>query len=302
MTEHVPVLTHAVIRKLSLSSDDVVLDGTVGSGGHARAICARLGEQGSLIGIDQDKSAVQQTRNVLQESGCNVSSCLQTGNFRNAEEIISNCGARKLDAALLDLGFRSEQLDAERGFSFQENTPLVMTYKHPDDLSENDVTAKDVVQDWSREALENILSGYANEPYSEQIAEAIVSRRERQPITTTKQLVEVIKSAVPSGYQQGKRHPATRTFQAIRVAVNDEVRALEEGLETITSLLVQGGRLVVISFQSVEDRITKQFFNQQADIGAGSHLTQNPIRPKESETDFNARARSAKLRCFQKMK
>lgn len=302
MTEHIPVLTHAVIRKLHLSSDDVVLDGTVGAGGHARAICARLGEQGSLIGIDQDKSAVKQTRKVLSESGCKAGICLQIGNFRNAEELVSDCDEDGLDAALLDLGFRSEQLDAGRGFSFQENAPLLMTYKHPDDLSEDDVTAKSIVQDWSREALENILSGYANEPYSEQIAEAIVSRREVQQITTTKQLVEVIKSAVPSGYLQGKRHPATRTFQAIRVAVNDEVRALEGGLETITSLLVQGGRIVVISFQSVEDRITKRFFNQQSDIGVGSHLTQKPIRPKESETDFNARARSAKLRCFQKMK
>ncbi len=300
MTDHVPVLTHAVIRKLSLSSGDVALDGTVGAGGHARAICARLKDEGSLIGIDQDRSAIEQTENTLQKADCQAATCLQVGNFRHADALAQDCGFETVDAALLDLGFRSEQLTDQRGFSFQEDAPLQMTYKHPDDLTEEDLTAQEIIQNWSQEAIEQILSGYANEPYSEDIAEAIVKTRADKTVKTTKQLVEIIKQAVPHGYTTGKRHPATRTFQALRMAVNDEVRALEDGLEVITSLLANGGRFVVISFQSVEDRITKQFFEQQAAVGNGSHLTSNPIRPKDSETNFNARARSAKLRCFQK--
>lgn len=300
MTDHVPVLTHAVIRKLSLNADDVVLDGTVGAGGHARAICARLQDEGGLIGVDQDRSAIEQTKKTLTKADCQATTCLQIGNFRHADALAQDCGFETVDAALLDLGFRSEQLTDERGFSFQESAPLQMTYKHPDDLTEEDVTAQRVLQNWSQEAIEQILSGYANEPYSEDIAEAIVETRSEKAIETTKQLVETIKQAVPHGYTTGKRHPATRTFQALRMAVNDEVRALEGGLETITSLLADGGRFVVISFQSVEDRITKQFFEQQAATGNGTHLTSNPIRPNDSETNFNARARSAKLRCFQK--
>jgi 16S rRNA (cytosine1402-N4)-methyltransferase len=300
MTDHIPVLNHAVIRKLSLSSDDVVLDGTVGAGGHARAICARLEGRGSIVGIDQDKSAVEQTRHKLKQANCDANTCLQVGNFRHADKIIAECGFASIDAALLDLGFRSEQLEDERGFSFQEDAPLLMTFKHPDDLTEDDTTAQEVVQDWSQEVIEQVLRGYANESYSERIAKKIVATREDNQIKTTKQLVNIVKEAVPEGYKKGQRHPATKTFQAIRMAVNDEVRALEDGLDVITSQLSEGGRFVVISFQSVEDRITKNFFDQQAERGLGSHLTPSPIRPKGSETNFNARAHSAKLRCFQK--
>lgn len=300
MTNHIPVLAHAVIRKLGLSSDDTVLDGTVGAGGHAQAICARLGADGTVIGIDQDSDAITQARKNLRAADCQAESCLQVGNFRNADTIIKDCGCTNVDAALLDLGFRSEQLHNQRGFSFQEDEPLLMTFKHPDNLTEDDETAQDVLNDWSESALEQILTGYANEPYSEEIAAAIVASRQQDNITRTKELVSIIKQATPVGYHKGKRHPATRTFQAIRMAVNDEVRALEEGLESILSVLTPGGRFVVISFQSVEDRITKQFFDQEESVGRGKHQTDKPIRAESSETDFNARARSAKMRCFQK--
>jgi 16S rRNA (cytosine1402-N4)-methyltransferase len=299
MTDHIPVLTPVVIRKLALSSDDVFLDGTVGAGGHARAACARL-QDGSIVGIDQDRDAIERAREALTQADCQADVCLRADNFRNADTVIAECGHSQVDAALLDLGFRSEQLENQRGFSFQQDEPLLMTYKHPNDLTDEDLTAQEIVQNWDRDSIEQILDGYANESYSEQIADAIVAARKHQGITTTQDLVSVIRSAVPAGYQQGQRHPATRTFQALRMAVNDEVRSLEAGLETISSLLAPGGRFVVISFQSVEDRITKQFFNQQEAVGAGRHQTDNPIRPGDAETGFNPRSRSAKLRCFQK--
>jgi len=300
MTRHVPVMTREAVQHLGVRSGDCVFDGTVGSGGHARAICTRLGADGTLIGADRDREAIKQTRKTLTKADCSAETCLQTADFRTVKSVISDCGESEIDSALLDLGFRSEQLESGRGFSFQEEAPLLMTYKHPDDVTDDDTTARDILNDWDQESITQILSGYANEVYSEQIASAIVNHRQNNTFTTTTDLNHVIKQTVPEGYRKGRRNPATKTYQALRMAVNDEVRALEEGLRNIFELLAGGGRLVVISFHSVEDRIVKQFFAEMAAVGRAVNRTESPITPDSSETDFNARAHSGKLRSLHK--
>lgn len=285
---------------MSVSSHDTVLDCTVGIGGHAQGLCAKLGAEGNLIGIDQDQQAVDTARQTLAESDCAATVSLRVDNFRNADKVVRDCGFESVDAALFDLGFRSEQLSSGRGFSFQEEAPLFMTYQDPATLSDEDVTARTIVNQWSQASISSILEGFANESYAESIAAAIVEARKDNPIKNTTQLVRVIRSAVPSRYRNARRHPATKTFQALRMAVNDEVQTLKDGLRSAFSVLSTGGRLAVISFHSVEDRIVKKQFAQWADEDRVIMLTDKPVTPKESEIEFNPRARSAKMRCIQK--
>lgn len=299
MTKHVPVLSKEVLEFLDIDDDDTVLDGTVGAGGHARGICAQLTAAGTLIGIDKDRAAVQQTRDTLASAGCTADVCLQIGDFAHADQLVADCGVSSVSAAMLDLGFRSGQLVSGRGFTFQRDEPLLMTFKAAEDLTEDDLTARQIVNEWSKATLEKILDGYANERYAETIAEAIVQRRAQQPIETTGDLVTVVKSAAGRSHRSGSRHPATQTFQALRMAVNDEVRTLERGLRVLFSLLDTGGRLAVISFHSVEDRIVKQFFATQSGQ-SGKIITDSPVTPDTEEVGFNPRARSAKLRCLEK--
>lgn len=300
MTNHVPVLSQSVIKFLSIRSDDVVLDGTVGAAGHAQAICTQLADTGHLIGIDKDRKATEQAKDKLAETDCQAQTCLRVGSFADAQSIARECGSESVDAALLDLGFRTGQLAASRGFSFQREDPLLMTYKHPEDLEDDDLTAQAICNEWSQESITQILEGYANEDFASQIAEAIVSAREQQPITTTTDLVEIINEAVPPYYRRKGRHPATKTFQALRMAVNDEVRTLEAGLQEVFALLEAGGRLVVISFHSVEDRIVKRFIDEKQSENKAAAVTSSPVRPDESEVSFNPKSRSAKLRCLEK--
>jgi len=294
------VMSREAVSKLALSSGNCVFDGTVGSAGHTRAICARLDDSGFIVGTDKDRQAIQGARKTLTSSQCSSEYCLRVADFLDVKTIMKACGVDDFQAALLDLGFRSEQLEGERGFSFQKEAPLVMTYKDPDTLTKHDVTARDVVNTWSQETLEKLLSGYADEEYAEAIANKIVSRRQSEWIETTTDLVEVVKSAVPTGYIQGSRHPATKTFQAIRMAVNNEVRGLEQGLAEIFSVLSSGARFVVISFHSVEDRIIKHAFQSWADSDNAVFVGDQPITPQQSEIDNNPRARSGKLRCIEK--
>jgi len=296
---HIPVLVSEVIASLQLAADDVVFDGTVGSAGHAQAICTQLGPAGVYIGVDQDRRAIQLARSKLEDTDCRTH--LQTANFRDPMAVLDQCSVKSIDNALLDLGFRSEQLESNRGFSFKEDEPLVMTYKKKVDLDPEDTTAKQVVNEWSQDSLEKILAGYANEQFNKEIAKAIVGRRQIDTIKTTHDLVETVKSAVPRWYQAGDRHPATKTFQAVRMAVNDELAALQDGISRIFRLLSHGGRLAVISFHSGEDRIVKQFFQKQAKQERGEPVTDSPITPKEAEIDMNSRSRSAKLRVIEKI-
>lgn len=298
MTKHVPVLLPAVMKHLDLQPGNTFLDGTVGAGGYARAVAAVIGPEGTLVGIDADKQAVATTREALSDYEGEL--CLTVANFRTVANVLDSCGVAELDGAVFDLGFRSEQLEMNRGFSFQKETPLIMTFTHPDDLKEGDVTAADILNSWDEESLASILDGYGNERYAEDIAAAIVKARKQEPFETTADLVRVVKAAVPHHYRHGRQHPATRTFQAIRIAVNDEIRALREGVDGAFAALKKGGRLAVVSFHSLEDRTVKHAFEDLADAGQGRNITDSPVTAKKGETDFNPRARSAKLRVIEK--
>jgi 16S rRNA (cytosine1402-N4)-methyltransferase len=299
MSKHIPVMLPTVLEYLDPTAGDVVLDGTVGSGGYARAITTSLGPGGTLVGIDADKTAIAATAAALSDYDGRL--CLETANFRTLKQVLSNCGIEALDGAVFDLGFRSEQLEMERGFSFQESAPLIMTFKHPDELESTAVTAYQIVNDWSVESLSDILTGYGDERYAHQIAAAIRDARKFEAIETTDQLVRIIKKNVPRHYRFGRTHPATRTFQAIRIAVNDEIGALKTAITDSFGALKPGGRLVIVSFHSLEDRTVKQYFQTFQESGAGKLLTDGPATPETSEIDFNPRARSAKLRAIEKM-
>lgn len=298
MTRHIPVLLPEVLEYLDLQSGDTVLDATIGSAGYSQAIATSIGEDGKLVGTDADAAAIRGAKEKLADTPSDV--CLQVANFRTLTSVLETCDVETLDAAVFDLGFRSEQLEMGRGFSFQEDAPLVMTFMHPDDVSAETVTAYDVVNDWSEESLISILEGYGNERHAKKIVAGIMRAREREPIETTDQLVRVIKNSVPLYYRNGRRHPATLTFQAIRIAVNDEVAALKEGVQAAFQALQAEGRLVIVSFHSLEDRMVKEFFSSRIDAGEAQWLTERPVTAGEEEISFNPRSRSAKLRAVRK--
>lgn len=292
---HIPVLLHEVIEGLNLKSGDVVVDGTLGEAGHAKALADIIGPTGHLIGVDADGRALARATKNLAE--CEAKFTPVVGNFRQIEALVT---VGKVQGVLLDLGVNSGQLDDdERGFSFRTDTPLVMTLS--DKPEEALVTAYDVVNSWGEENLANVIYGYGEERFSRQIAEAIAKARQKGPIKTTWQLVDIIKSAVPKWYQKGRLHPATKTFQAIRIAVNDELEALKEGLAGSFKLLDQGGRLAVISFHSLEARIVKEFFKELHTQEVGQIITKKAIKPTREEQLSNPRSRSAQLRIIQKI-
>ncbi|MCI0619715.1 16S rRNA (cytosine(1402)-N(4))-methyltransferase RsmH [Candidatus Wolfebacteria bacterium] len=294
---HVPVLLHEVIGGLSLVPGAVVVDATLGAGGYARAMCDVIGENGTLVGLDQDAGAVLRAKREL--SGALCTTRLFESNFREIDTALMQLGVREADAIVFDLGLSSIQIvESGRGFSFQQDEPLLMTFKeHP---GESDITARQIVNDWSEEAIANVLFGYGEERYARRIAKAITEAREKKTINMTGQLVEIIKASVPVGYKRQKINPATRAFQALRIAVNDEVSALEEGLTKAEQCLTKGGHIAVISFHSIEDRVVKRFFAEWEKKGMGRRVTKKPVTPSEKELAENPRSRSAKLRIFQK--
>ncbi len=298
---HISVLTDEVVKGLNIRADDVVLDGTLGGAGHSRKICSRLGKQGMLVGIDADESAIERAKKILSECSCQVT--LDRSNFRYLDTIIGQHYVPHVSKIILDLGISSFQIDAPmegekgRGFSFQRDEPLVMTFEEkPGDK----LTAAQLLAVGTEEQLETIISRYGEEKYSRRIARAIVQQREKKPIETTGDLVEVLRGATPSVYHRGRVHFATKTFQALRMAVNDELGALEEGLEKGFKVLASGGRIAVISFHSLEDRIVKNFFRDREKEGLAKRITKKPIRPSEKEVRENPRSRSAKLRILEK--
>lgn len=289
---HVPVLTREVLEFLHPQRGEIYVDGTIGNGGHAKVIGERLGKSGHLIGIDEDTSALETAERNLSELECDVH--LIHGNARNIPSILHRLGIERVDTILLDLGLRSDQIDSSgRGFTFKKDEPLLMTF-NPEN---SDLTARQIVNEWDKENIEAILSGYGEERYASRIADAIVSFREESPIETTTQLQEIISEAVPSRYRHGRINPATRTFQALRIAVNDEIEALREALQGGWEKLDSEGRFAVISFHSLEDRIVKHFFKQNENANV---LTKKPIQPNTDEIENNPRSRSAKLRVAQK--
>lgn len=295
MSQHIPVLAKEVIDGLALAPGMTVLDGTLGLGGHATLILAATAPDGVLIGFDRDARNIELAR---QRLAGDATHAYEEGNLGERVTYVNDSfgnvhlhGVPRLDGALLDLGFSSVHVDdPARGFSFMADGPLDMRYD-----TRQDLTAEAIVNGWSRDDLASIFRAYGEEPYASGIAKSITEARKRERITTTGQLAALISSLAG---RRGKIHPATRVFQALRIAVNDELGELERGLEGIAEKLAPGARFAVITFHSLEDRIVKQFF--QKGIGGLAALTKKPIVATREEIAANPRARSAKLRIAEK--
>lgn len=277
------------------------MDGTIGSAGHSAEVARMFGESVRIIGLDRDADAVRRSESKLSKLSKNFS--LEVESFKNFGLVLKKLGVDSVDAILLDLGISSDQLEASgRGFTFQNDEPLLMTMS--EGSKEGELTASIILNTWDEEALELILRGFGEEKFSKRIARAIVERRDPsadgKPFVSTFDLVEAIESAVGKP-RFGKINPATKTFQALRIAVNEELQALTEGLEKAFKSLKLGGRLVVISFHSLEDRIVKNYFKALAQDNLARVINKKPIVPTEDEKKENPRSRSAKLRVVEKV-
>jgi 16S rRNA (cytosine1402-N4)-methyltransferase len=295
---HLSVLLHESIDGLDIKIGDIFIDGTLGGGGHTEEVCKRFGDTVSIIGIDLDPEAINRTKDRLNQYKCKIQ--YAEGSFRNIDKILDGLGIGQIDKILLDIGLSSNQFEESgRGFSFQKDEPLIMSFKK--DITSNDLTAREIVNNWDEENIKTILQGYGEEQFAWKIAKAIAARRILKPIETTTDLVEIIKSATPKFYHHRKIHPATKTFQALRITVNDEIESLKEGISKGFERLNKNGRLAVISFHSLEDRVVKQFFKTKEEIEEAKRITKKPIVPSKDEIDLNPRARSAKLRIIKKL-
>lgn len=293
-----PVLLHEAIRELQIQPGDIVVDATLGAGGHARAILEKLGRNGIFIGIDADGAAIKRSKKALEHFHT-AKIHLIKDNFRDLTSILNKLGIPKITKALFDLGWSGHQLEEGRGFSFLKDEPLLMTYA--DTLGADALTAKKIVNEWKEESIADIIFGWGEERYSRRIARSIVKRRAKEPFETSRELAELIEGAVPPKYRHGHIHPATRVFQALRIAVNDELGALREGLASAWKHLAPLGRIAVITFHSIEDREVKRMFAEWEKGSVGKRLSKKPIRPGEKEIFENPRSRSAKLRVIEKI-
>ncbi|MBQ3370713.1 MAG: 16S rRNA (cytosine(1402)-N(4))-methyltransferase RsmH [Mogibacterium sp.] len=307
--EHVPVLFNEVMESLDIKPDGIYVDGTVGGGGHSSGICQRLTEGGVLIAVDRDREALAAAEKRLEEYSCEKR--FVHANYSDVEAIAEAAG-KKVQGILLDLGVSSYQLDnPERGFSYMQDAPLDMRMDDSDRL-----TAYDIVNGYSKDELARMIREYGEERWAARIAEFIVRERAEAPIDSTGRLTEIIKAAIPAKARRTGPHPAKRTFQAIRIEVNDELGHLREAVEKLPDLLESGGRIAIITFHSLEDRIVKTEFERRLDpctcpkdfpvcvcgkVADVKRVTRKPIAPSEEETESNPRARSAKLRVLEKL-
>jgi len=292
---HLPVMLNEVIEYLQPRSGQVFVDGTLGLGGHSEVILSIIGEQGRLIGIDQDEQALELARKNLKEypSRCDFIH----GNYRNIDTILSDLNIQAVDGILLDLGLSSFQIDnPDRGFSFRAEGPLDMR------MDQNSfISAFDLVNSLSEKEISNILKDFGQERWHHRIARCLVRQRSIKPIETTTELSHLVLKAMPRKSKREKIHPATRTFQAFRIAVNRELEGLEVALDKCINFLKPGGRIAIIAFHSLEDRIVKQKFQSLAKTGQLSLVFKKPLRPSEGETQVNPRARSARLRVAERV-
>ncbi len=290
---HESVLLKETVDALDLQDGDVLVDGTLGRAGHSIEASKRADI--FIIGIDRDEDAIVESTKKLEAAKANFK--LFQGNFSDIAKFVKEAGKESVDKIMLDLGVSSPHLDSSgRGFSFKKDEPLQMTMEK--NVAEDKFTAYDLVNGWAEEDIANVIYAYGEERYSRRIARAIIAAREISPIKTTFELVAVIEGAVPGVYRKGKIHPATRTFQGIRIAVNDELGSLKKGLRDAIALLKPGGRIAVISFHSLEDRIAKFAMKEWEKDGKGKSLTKKPIVPTDDEMAKNPRSRSSKLRVF----
>lgn len=291
-TLHIPVMPQEVLVHLNLSPDAVVVDCTAGCGGHSRLIAERLNEQGRLIAVDKDKSSLAVARANLKDVKPQLEFVHK--DFRNIDQVLTALGISQVNAMLFDLGISSFQLDnPERGFGLKSEGPLDMRMNQEDLVS-----AKDLINSLNEREIADILKEYGEERWHKRIARHLVSRR---PIETTQQLNEIVLKAIPKGRAWQKIHPATRTFQAFRIAVNRELEAIEEALEKAVGFLAPKGRICVIAFHSLEDRIVKVKFRDWAKAGVVQLITKKPLQSSDDEISGNPRARSARLRVAEKI-
>lgn len=309
--KHIPIMLEQVLNGLDIKPDGIYVDGTLGGAGHSYEIAKRLTDGGRLIGIDQDEAAIKAAGERLSEFGDRVT--IVRNNYAQMVSILQSLGISYVDGILLDLGVSSYQLDtAERGFSYMEDAPLDMRMD-----TRQDKTAKDIVNNYSQAELTRIIRDYGEDRFAAKIADKIVTYREKKTIETTGELVEIIKSAIPVKFRLTGGHPAKRTFQAIRIELNRELSVLEESIDGMIDLLADGGRMAVITFHSLEDRIVKSAFKRAESPctcppdfpvcvcgkkSKGSVVTRKPILPSIEEMEENPRAKSSKLRIFAGMR
>lgn len=307
---HRPVMLEQCVKGLDIRPDGIYVDGTLGGGGHSGAICRNLDERGALIGIDRDRDALNVSSERLKEYKCQK--YFVQSNYSDIKQVLNELKIEKVDGALLDLGVSSFQLDnPQRGFSYMNDAPLDMRMSQDDDF-----TAYDIVNDYDRNELIRVIGRYGEERWASRIADFIVKVRSDKPIESTYELVDVIKQAIPASARRTGPHPAKRTFQAIRIEVNDELSQLERAVEEFCDILAPGGRLCIITFHSLEDRIVKEIFSRRANpctcprefpicvCGKKADIkkiTGKPFVPDAEETEENPRARSAKLRIAEKI-
>ncbi|NSW90518.1 MAG: 16S rRNA (cytosine(1402)-N(4))-methyltransferase RsmH [Firmicutes bacterium] len=309
---HVPVLLNECIAMLNIKSDGVYIDGTIGGAGHSVEILKKLGHGGVLIGLDKDAAAIETSRGRLEKIKTEAKIILVNSNFKYIKEICFENGISEVDGILLDLGVSSHQFDeVERGFSYQNDGPLDMRMDRSQGL-----TAEIIVNEYEEKEIARIIREYGEEKWASRIASFIVKAREKKRICSTREFVDIIKAAIPAPARRKGPHPAKRTFQALRIAVNDELGVLKETINDAVSILKERGRLCIISFHSLEDRIVKTEFQRMVNpctcpkefpacmCGKKTTallVTKKPITPSEEELNSNPRARSAKLRVLEKV-
>lgn len=308
---HYSVLRNETIENLNIKPDGIYVDGTLGGGGHAYQVASRLSEKGRLIGIDQDADAIAAAGERLKEFGDKIT--IIRSNYANMKEELHRIGVEKVDGIVLDLGVSSFQLDTpERGFTYRdENAPLDMRMDDRQSL-----TAKDIVNGYSEMELYRIIRDYGEDKFAKNIAKHIVQERAKKPIETTGELTEIIRASIPMKVQVTGGHPAKRTFQAIRIELNKELEVLQDNLDDMIDLLNPGGRICIITFHSLEDRIVKTNFKRNENPctcpsdfpvcvcgkkSKGKVVTRKPILPSEEELEVNSRSKSAKLRVFERV-
>lgn len=307
--EHKSVLLYETVDSLNIKPDGIYVDGTLGGGGHAYEVCSRLGKHGRLIGIDQDADAIAAATKHLEPFADKVT--VVRSNYENIASVLHDLGIEKVDGIYLDLGVSSYQLDtASRGFTYREDAPLDMRMDQ-----RNTQTAADIVNTYSETELYHIIRDYGEDRFAKNIAKHIVQRRQEKPYETTGELIETIKAAIPAKIRATGGHPAKRTFQAIRIELNHELDVLNRSIDTMIDLLNPGGRLSIITFHSLEDRIVKKRFrdNENPCIcppefpvcmcgrkSKGTVITRKPIVPGEEELEYNKRSKSSKLRVFER--
>ena len=306
--KHKSVLLNETIDGLNIKPDGIYVDGTLGGGGHAYEVCRRLGEKGSIVGIDQDAAAIEAASARLKDFGEKVT--IVRSNYCDMKSKLHELGIDKVDGIVLDLGVSSYQLDtAERGFSYREDAPLDMRMD-----TRQKMTARDIVNDYTEADLYRVIRDYGEDKFAKNIAKHIVQARAVKPVETTAELSEIIRASIPMKFQKKSGHPAKKTFQAIRIELNRELDVLRDSLDDMIDLLNPGGRLCIITFHSLEDRIVKSAFRKNENPctcppdfpvcvcgkkSKGSIITKKPILPSEEELEYNSRSKSAKLRIFE---